>query len=57
MQLLTIDQAIEDLVYFAKNVKLAMPGGDQVPPSKAPWVLVGGKLLNELTTCIDLRLS
>ncbi|KAB5588585.1 Serine carboxypeptidase S28 [Ceratobasidium theobromae] len=39
---LTVEQAIEDLAYFAKNVHLPMPGGDQVPPTKAPWILIGG---------------
>jgi len=38
----TIQQAIDDLDYFARNVKLAMPGGDHVTPDEAPWVLVGG---------------
>jgi Serine carboxypeptidase S28 len=38
----TIQQAIDDLDYFARNVKLAMPGGDRVSPDKAPWVLIGG---------------
>jgi len=42
LQVLTIQQAIDDLVYFAETVKLEMPGGDQVSPEKAPWVLVGG---------------
>jgi hypothetical protein len=31
-----------DLVYFGNNVHLPMPGGDQVPTTKAPWVLIGG---------------
>ncbi len=38
----TIQQAIDDLEYFAKNVNLPMPGGDSVTPDRAPWVLVGG---------------
>lgn len=38
----TIQQAIDDLEYFAKNVNLPMPGGDSVTPDKAPWVLIGG---------------
>jgi Serine carboxypeptidase S28. len=51
-QVHTIRQAIDDLVYFAENVKLAMPGGDQVSPDKVPWVLVGGSyfgLASQLT--------
>ncbi|KAI0751819.1 peptidase S28 [Daedaleopsis nitida] len=42
LQVHTIEQAIEDLAYFAKNVKLPMPGGDNVAPGKAAWILVGG---------------
>jgi hypothetical protein len=38
----TIQQAIEDLVFFARNVDLPMPGGDNVTPDQAPWILVGG---------------
>ena len=40
--MLNIQQAIDDLEYFAKNVNLPMPGGDSVTPDKAPWILVGG---------------
>lgn len=42
LRLHTIQQAINDLEYFAKNVNLPMPGGDSVSPDKAPWILVGG---------------
>lgn len=42
LKLHTLQQAIDDLEYFAKNVVLAQPNGDQVTPDKAPWVLVGG---------------
>jgi hypothetical protein len=38
----TIQQAIDDLVYFAQNVTLPMPNGDKVTPDKAPWILIGG---------------
>ena len=46
----TIQQAIDDLEYFAKNVKLPMPGGDAVGPTKVPWVLVGGSYSGALTS-------
>ncbi|GJE86471.1 serine carboxypeptidase S28 [Phanerochaete sordida] len=46
----TIQQAIDDLEYFAKTVKLAMPGGDSVGPAEAPWVLVGGSYSGALTS-------
>ncbi len=42
LQYHTIQQAMEDLVYFAQNVNLSMPGGDQVAPGQAPWILIGG---------------
>ena len=42
LRLYTIQQAIDDLEYFAKNVNLPMPGGDSVTPDNAPWVLIGG---------------
>ena len=42
LQVHTIQQAIDDLAYFAQNVKLPMPNGDNVTPDKAPWVLIGG---------------
>jgi len=42
LALLTIQQAIDDLVYFAQNVTLPMPGGDKVKPDSTPWILFGG---------------
>ncbi|TFY82708.1 hypothetical protein EWM64_g1304 [Hericium alpestre] len=45
----TIQQAIDDLVYFAENVKLPMPGGDEVAPGEAPWILIGGSYSGALT--------
>ncbi|KAI0701175.1 peptidase S28 [Cytidiella melzeri] len=46
----TIQQAIDDLDYFANNVVLAMPGGDQVKPNvNNPWILVGGSYSGALT--------
>ncbi|PPQ68264.1 hypothetical protein CVT26_006180 [Gymnopilus dilepis] len=50
LRLHTIQQAIDDLVYFAQNVNLPMPGGDSVTPDKAPWVLVGGSYSGALTS-------
>ncbi|KAG6808517.1 hypothetical protein H0H92_003858 [Tricholoma furcatifolium] len=46
----TIQQAIDDLVYFAENVNLPMPGGNEVTPSQAPWVLIGGSYSGALTS-------
>ncbi|KAH8101149.1 serine carboxypeptidase S28-domain-containing protein [Cristinia sonorae] len=45
----TLPQAINDLEYFAKNVKLPMPGGDNVKPGQVPWVLMGGSYSGALT--------
>ncbi|TFY66062.1 hypothetical protein EVG20_g5021 [Dentipellis fragilis] len=49
LKYLTVQQGIDDLAYFAKTVKLPMPGGDRVSPDKAPWVLVGGSYSGALT--------
>jgi len=46
----TIQQAIDDLEYFAYNVKLPMPGGDHVTPAEAPWILIGGSYAGALTS-------
>ncbi|KAI0309978.1 serine carboxypeptidase S28-domain-containing protein, partial [Amylostereum chailletii] len=45
----TIQQGVDDLEYFAKHVKLPMPGGDKVAPGQAPWILVGGSYAGALT--------
>ncbi|KAH8995335.1 serine carboxypeptidase S28-domain-containing protein [Lactarius akahatsu] len=45
----TIDQAINDLAFFAKSVILPFPGGDKVSPAYAPWVLIGGSYAGALT--------
>ncbi|KAI0751119.1 peptidase S28 [Daedaleopsis nitida] len=46
----TIQQAIDDLEYFAKNVVLPQPDGDSVKPGQAPWVLIGGSYSGALTS-------
>ena len=43
----TIQQAVNDFEFFAKNVNLPMPGGDKVKPGQAPWVLMGGSYSGE----------
>jgi len=50
LQVHTIQQAIDDLVYFANNVDLPMPGGDHVTPTEAPWILIGGSYSGALTS-------
>ncbi|KII94870.1 hypothetical protein PLICRDRAFT_195043 [Plicaturopsis crispa FD-325 SS-3] len=49
LRLHTLAQAVSDLEYFAKNVDLPMPGGSNVTPDKAPWVLIGGSYSGALT--------
>ncbi|EIW78768.1 hypothetical protein CONPUDRAFT_155499 [Coniophora puteana RWD-64-598 SS2] len=46
----TVEQAVQDLVYFAQNVDLPWQGGDSVKPDKTPWVLVGGSYSGALTS-------
>ena len=50
LKLHTIQQAIDDLEYFAKNVKLPQPDGDAVAPGQAPWVLIGGSYAGALAS-------
>ena len=50
LRYLTIQQAIDDLEYFAYNVNLAMPGGDNVTPDTTDWVMVGGSYSGALTS-------
>ncbi|KAG2039982.1 peptidase S28 [Suillus americanus] len=50
LALLTIQQAIDDLVYFATTADLPMPGGDAVKPGQAPWILIGGSYSGALTS-------
>ena len=42
LKVLTLNQAIDDIYYFAQNVQLPMAGGGSMSPSEAPWILVGG---------------
>ena len=50
LQFHTIQQAIDDLDYFARNVVLPQPDGAAVKPGQAPWVLVGGSYSGALTS-------
>ncbi|KAG8840366.1 hypothetical protein FRB91_006171 [Serendipita sp. 411] len=55
----TIEQAIEDLVYFARNVHLPFPeaieDGNNVGPDKNPWILVGGSYSGALVSWTMVR--
>ncbi|TFK25968.1 hypothetical protein FA15DRAFT_638482 [Coprinopsis marcescibilis] len=46
----TIQQAIDDLEYFAKNAVLPMVNGDKLTPDRAPWILVGGSYAGALVS-------
>lgn len=50
LKYLTVQQAIDDLEYFANNVVLPMPNGHSVSPTHAPWVLFGGSYSGALAT-------
>ncbi|KAK7470337.1 hypothetical protein VKT23_001766 [Stygiomarasmius scandens] len=50
LQLHTLQQAIDDLEYFAFNVKLPQPDGDKLTPNEAPWILAGGSYSGALTS-------
>lgn len=47
----TTQQAIDDLVYFARNVVLPIPSGGELTPDKVPWVLVGGSYSGRSSPC------
>lgn len=55
LKYLTIQQAIDDLDYFAYNVKLAMPGGEHISPDVAPWVLVGRSYSGALASFAEVE--
>ncbi|KAF8827103.1 hypothetical protein HHX47_DHR5000888 [Lentinula edodes] len=50
LKLHTIQQAIDDLAYFAENVVLPMPNGAHLSPADAPWILIGGSYSGALTS-------
>lgn len=58
----TIQQAIDDLEFFSKNVDLPMPGGGAVQPDRVPWILVGGSYAGALISwtmkvCVPVLIS
>ncbi|KAJ7068700.1 serine carboxypeptidase S28-domain-containing protein [Mycena amicta] len=50
LRLHTLQQAIDDLEYFSKNVVLPMPNGDKLKPDTTPWILIGGSYSGALTS-------
>lgn len=49
LQYLTLDQSVQDLIYFAKNVNLPFDPNGTSKPDKAPWVLSGCSYPGALT--------
>jgi hypothetical protein len=49
LQLLTLHQAIQDFVYFAKTVDLPFDTDHSSNADKAPWVFTGGSYSGALT--------
>ncbi|KDQ08574.1 hypothetical protein BOTBODRAFT_59285 [Botryobasidium botryosum FD-172 SS1] len=45
-----LEQAIDDLVYFAKTAVLPMPEGGHVSANNTPWLLFGGSYSGALTS-------
>ncbi|KAE9409902.1 hypothetical protein BT96DRAFT_460529 [Gymnopus androsaceus JB14] len=50
MKFHTIQQAIDDLAYFAQNAVLPQPNGANLSPATTPWVLIGGSYSGALTS-------
>lgn len=47
----TLENAIDDLVYFTQNVKLPfITGNYTTTPDVAPWILIGGSYSGALTS-------
>ena len=51
----TIQQAIDDVEYFAKNVKLPQANGDRVRPGQAPWVFAGGSYMGAVASYVMVK--
>ncbi|OAA33206.1 Peptidase S28 [Moelleriella libera RCEF 2490] len=49
LQYLTLDQAVQDLVHFAKTVRLPFDPQGSSKPDKAPWILSGCSYPGALT--------
>ncbi|OAA70775.1 Peptidase S28 [Akanthomyces lecanii RCEF 1005] len=53
MRYLTLDNAMRDCVYFARNVKLSFDPEGSSHPDKAPWVFSGGSYPGALAAWIE----
>ncbi|KAF9266345.1 hypothetical protein L218DRAFT_922990 [Marasmius fiardii PR-910] len=50
MSVHTVQQSIEDIEHFARNVELPMPNGKNLGPDKAAWIMTGGSYPGALTS-------
>lgn len=50
LKYLTLNNSIQDLVYFANNVRFSFDCNRSSTPDKAPWILAGGSYPGALTT-------
>lgn len=53
MRYLTLDNAMRDIIYFARNVKLSFDPEGSSHPDKAPWVYSGGSYPGALAAWIN----
>lgn len=53
MRYLTLDNAMRDIIYFARNVKLSFDQDGSSHPDKAPWVFSGGSYPGALAAWIN----
>ncbi|OAA57779.1 Peptidase S28 [Cordyceps fumosorosea ARSEF 2679] len=53
LRYLTLDNAMRDIIYFARNVKLSFDKDGSTHPDNAPWVLSGGSYPGALTAWIN----
>lgn len=55
LQHLTLDNAIQDLVYFAENVRFDFDTSGTSTPNNAPWVLTGCSYSGALTAWVNAK--
>lgn len=53
LQYLTLDQSLQDLIYFANNVKLPFDKNGATHPDKSPWIYSGGSYPGALATWLQ----
>ncbi|ATY65732.1 serine protease [Cordyceps militaris] len=53
MRYLTLDNAMRDTIYFARNVKLPFDPAQSSHPDRAPWVFTGGSYPGALAAWIE----